>query len=236
MKRIKAFTLAEVLIALGVIGVVSALTLPSLVVNHQKDVYVTSLKKISNELSQAAQRKMTDMNVDTFKDTGVPASIDAAKIWVKKYLNVVKSCESASGDNALDCLGSTEGYRMLNKSANFYKNSTRKKANFYVLADGAVINIERVLPSKGGIEFMVDINGSKKPNIGGRDVFSLTVYNNGIVDDYDNGTLSNGMAPVSESTRESMFNTWCSMSTSSGNNYLHGCFGKILNDNWEMKY
>ena len=79
MKRIKAFTLAEVLIALGVIGVVSALTLPSLVVNHQKDVYVTSLKKISNELSQAAQRKMTDMNVDTFKDTGVPASIDAAK-------------------------------------------------------------------------------------------------------------------------------------------------------------
>ena len=66
MKRIKAFTLAEVLIALGVIGVVSALTLPSLVVNHQKDVYVTSLKKISNELSQAAQRKMTDMNVDTF--------------------------------------------------------------------------------------------------------------------------------------------------------------------------
>ena len=40
-----AFTLAEVLITLGIIGVVAAMTLPSLIANHQKQVYVTGLKK-----------------------------------------------------------------------------------------------------------------------------------------------------------------------------------------------
>ena len=37
----KAFTLAEVLVTLGIIGVVSAMTLPTLVKNHQKKVFVT---------------------------------------------------------------------------------------------------------------------------------------------------------------------------------------------------
>ena len=46
-KRKSAFTLAEVLITLGVIGVVAALTLPTLIANYQKKNLVTQLKKIS---------------------------------------------------------------------------------------------------------------------------------------------------------------------------------------------
>ncbi len=42
----KAFTLAEVLITLGVIGVVAAMTMPSLVANYQKKVWVNQLKKL----------------------------------------------------------------------------------------------------------------------------------------------------------------------------------------------
>ena len=42
----KAFTLAEVLITLGIIGVVSALVLNPLVVNYQKKSTVVSLKKV----------------------------------------------------------------------------------------------------------------------------------------------------------------------------------------------
>ena len=44
------FTLAEVLVTLGIIGVVSALTIPTLVKNHQRQVYVTQLQKVVNEL------------------------------------------------------------------------------------------------------------------------------------------------------------------------------------------
>ena len=43
-KRI-AFTLAEVLITLGIIGVVAALTIPTLIQKYEKQVYITQLKK-----------------------------------------------------------------------------------------------------------------------------------------------------------------------------------------------
>ncbi|MDR1327709.1 MAG: prepilin-type N-terminal cleavage/methylation domain-containing protein, partial [Heliobacteriaceae bacterium] len=40
-----AFTLSEVLITLGIIGVVAALTMPSLITKYEKQVTVTRLKK-----------------------------------------------------------------------------------------------------------------------------------------------------------------------------------------------
>ena len=49
----KAFTLAEVLITLGVIGVVAAMTMPTLIQNHRKQEVVTKLKKIYSMVNQA---------------------------------------------------------------------------------------------------------------------------------------------------------------------------------------
>lgn len=48
-----AFTLAEVLITLGIIGVVAAMTLPSLITNYQEKQRVSQLKKVYSALSQA---------------------------------------------------------------------------------------------------------------------------------------------------------------------------------------
>ena len=50
---IKAFTLAEILITLGVIGIVAAITMPTLIQNHKKKVAVTQLKATYSILSQA---------------------------------------------------------------------------------------------------------------------------------------------------------------------------------------
>lgn len=50
-----AFTLAEVLIALIVIGVVAALTIPNLVQNYKKTVTTTKLKKFYSTMNQAIQ-------------------------------------------------------------------------------------------------------------------------------------------------------------------------------------
>ena len=41
-----AFTLAEVLVTLGIIGVVSAMTVPALLQNHQRKSYVTQIHKV----------------------------------------------------------------------------------------------------------------------------------------------------------------------------------------------
>ena len=47
-KSKKAFTLAEVLITLGIIGVVVAMTMPTLINNYQKKLAVTRLKHFSS--------------------------------------------------------------------------------------------------------------------------------------------------------------------------------------------
>ena len=55
------FTLAEVLVTLGIIGVVSAMTVPTLMQNYQRQSYVTQLHKVYNEVSQAmVQYKMIE--------------------------------------------------------------------------------------------------------------------------------------------------------------------------------
>ena len=54
----KGFTLAEVLITIGVIGIVAAMTLPMLLVNHREKEMVTRLKKVYTNISQAMQRAM----------------------------------------------------------------------------------------------------------------------------------------------------------------------------------
>ena len=65
----KGFTLAEVLVTLGIIGVVSAMTIPTLVKNHQRTVYVTQLKKVVTELAQAADRAASDNNAVSLDET-----------------------------------------------------------------------------------------------------------------------------------------------------------------------
>ena len=51
----KGFTLAEVLITLGIIGIVAALTIPTLIAKHQKQVFATQLKKSYSSIGQALQ-------------------------------------------------------------------------------------------------------------------------------------------------------------------------------------
>lgn len=53
MKLKLGFTLAEVLITLGIIGIVAAITIPNLITNYQKHVTVTKLQRAISVLNQA---------------------------------------------------------------------------------------------------------------------------------------------------------------------------------------
>ena len=78
------FTLAEVLVTLGIIGVVSAMTIPTLMQNHQRKTYVTQLHKVYNEFQQAADclaDSYTNMNggaVTSYSDTTAPCFVLAS--------------------------------------------------------------------------------------------------------------------------------------------------------------
>ena len=95
--RKTAFTLAEVLITLGIIGVVAALTLPTLIQNHANKVVETRLMKFYSTINQAIQlaevdygdsaywyAKYDDLDTD-IKGRPVKGKTDREK-WVNKYL------------------------------------------------------------------------------------------------------------------------------------------------------
>ena len=77
------FTLAEVLVTLGIIGVVSALTVPTLMQNYQKKSYVTQLHKVYNELNQALLQYQTDRNAVNLKEAGLTTNEACADFFKK---------------------------------------------------------------------------------------------------------------------------------------------------------
>ena len=68
-KRLFGFTLAEVLITLGIIGVVVAVTLPTLIQKYQKKTYIEGLKVGVSILEQGFKVAMADDGVDNLPDT-----------------------------------------------------------------------------------------------------------------------------------------------------------------------
>ena len=62
------FTLAEVLITLGIIGVVSAMTIPNLIAKYQKEQTVVKLKKAISILNQAYKLSYDDVGEPSSKD------------------------------------------------------------------------------------------------------------------------------------------------------------------------
>ncbi len=79
-----AFTLAEVLITLGIIGVVAAMTMPTLIQNHKNQVVETSLKKFYSVMNQAIVRAEVDYGDRKFwyQDCN---NYNCTEAWFKKY-------------------------------------------------------------------------------------------------------------------------------------------------------
>ena len=214
------FTLAEVLVTLGIIGVVSAMTVPSLMQNYQRQSYVTQLHKVYNEFSQALLRYQTDNNALNLKEAGL-SSQDNVNSFINSYFKVVKECDTMD-----DCFATA--YLSLN-SGKKLEGTYDKNLKSYVLANGAAIRPYYTGQPNKIINLALDTNGPKGPNIVGRDFFFLYVYNNGLIDD-TTGSDTSLNAPLSSEHRENMFNSSCLNDSDSG------CFGKILNDNWQMNY
>jgi len=93
-----AFTLAEVLITLGIIGVVAAMTMPTLIQKHRKSVVETGLKKFYTTMNQAIQLSVNDNGETKYWEffTGSEAYTPEANKqfynkYFKKYLKTLKT-------------------------------------------------------------------------------------------------------------------------------------------------
>lgn len=234
----KGFTLAEVLVTLGIIGVVSAMTIPTLMQNHQRKTYVTQFHKVYNEIQQASLQYMSDHNALNLREAGLNSRAKVGEFF-NNYFKVVNTCEE--GDVRTPCLASE--YRSIDGTSELKNFSGWGAAYCVTLASGASILLDHpalyTLTVNGVNSYyghvVIDVNGSAGPNIGGRDVFRLEFYDDGSLDvlgatpECKSKGVCNGQSLTK--IRENLYNSNC-LKNYSG----YGCIGKILNDNWEMNY
>lgn len=226
MRKLLGFTLAEVLITLGIIGVVAAMTMPSLIANYQKKQTVAQLKKAYTVISNALQMAKTehgDFELWDYSDSNnIQASSDFANEYLIPYLNVIKICGT---DTTGDC-----EYDVTKLNGTSYTSSLSKYTRF-VLSDGtwvfikaAVNDAAATFPKIIYVEF--DINGLKRPNKLGRDYFLFAVVLDTTQDMYRPvGRLNaNGQSQTIETIKSN-----CSKENTGGY-----CAALIIHNNWEI--
>lgn len=210
-KNNKGFTLAEVLVTLGIIGVVAAMTMPTLVSNHQRTVYVTQLQKVVTELAQAADRAASDNNAVSLDETKYRREGGAAD-FLKDYFKIARDC----GESATPCFA--DSYKTMSGDSAVFPETVDDAVT---LASGASIliwsnGLGYDPEYHGYLDIIVDVNGRQGPNRYGRDLFQMQLYSDGKIAESYNGSDPSDNCLTSD--------------------YGLGCFTKVVNNGWTMDY
>ena len=175
LNKKSAFTLAEVLITLGIIGVIAALTIPTLVQNANERATVSQLKKIYSVLISATDSIIAEEGpISSWNWDEAGSRIDAVVDSYKKQLQFSKTC----GFNVNFSCYYENNWKMLNGNP-YFTSFTGGNAYYNILQDGTYIKFEKsggctwayctnVTPK---LVIYVNLNGDKPPNQTGRDVF-----------------------------------------------------------------
>ena len=177
----KGFTMAEVLITLGLLGVVIAMTLPILFGKAEKMILAQQFKKSYANIQNAINAVQADYGA-TYECYNIGFGeyhIDeCTAFWnaVISKMNIIQKCEKDNYDchprykSKVEVLA--EGGEVINNSCSM----DFPFATYYILYDGSslIVNSENFL-SYHIIHFGIDVNGKKGPNKWGYDLFYLTL-------------------------------------------------------------
>lgn len=223
-----AFTLAEVLITLGIIGVVAALTIPALINKTQNAEFVNAFLKDYSVLQQASKMIINDYDgsiKNVFTSSQTLADAFASK------LNVAQSCANGAANGV--CWPQLTNIKTLAGNLDFTSNYN-DNAPTLMLKDGSIIRVytwffdstcSNVPINFGGTSegecaiIHIDVNGLKKPNQLGRDIFEMALFP-------IHGLLPNGIQGSDDD-----YKAWGSCSTTYTNGDSGcGCAAKVLNE------
>lgn len=203
MKK-KAFTLAEVLITLLVIGVVAILTIPLLLQTTKDQEYKTAYKKAFSNLSNAVKRASSD---ELFTNASNATEYHNNFLAIMSQFKTVKEC--TSGTDYAQCWDdSGEKYRA---------NSTgwpHAASNSYAFID--VSGMAWVQYWSNCYSLMVDTNGFKKPNQWGKDRFYFNVF------DSNNQSEGSIGAPIKVRPISDNYTTICANNKCATENNYYG--------------
>jgi len=145
------FTLAELLIALAVLGIIAAFTIPKVLTSQQSNKDSAILKETVSALE--------DIILNGIKRGEINTASPDMSTYVKSRINAIRVCANATADgcwiHASDCPFPAE----------FTESG-------YILANGATLAGFRDAITYEG--FMIDANGATPPNLLGQDQLYLT--------------------------------------------------------------
>lgn len=260
------FTLAEILIVVGIIGTIAAITIPTLIKNNQKTQYTTALKKAYTSWSQALQQMASDAgctgDLSCFFDSSDLSTLGPK---IEKYFKTIKTCASVDV-SACDPLEDTdfEAYISCIETANttysggclsnkiaygidgsLIADQTGELPLYYsfVTMDGMAYSLWNATAGCSGFrpysgnsgvgnicvsQLKIDVNGPKKPNTWGRDIFSFFIINEKGPALYPYG----GAKYIYWTTYSG-----CNYGYKGGTNLAGNmCAGRIMEQGWQMNY
>lgn len=211
------FTLAEVLITLGIIGIVAAITLPSLITKKQTKELQVGLQKGYSLISQVMQLMEYGEGQPITPETY--ASHKFAPVF-DKYLVSAKACndvcliirQDESDENGTSIGFDFADYKTYNKRAKVAGNLMDNGQ--FLLRNGMTIYMENETLTY----ISIDVNGMYKgPNLWGHDLFTFQLMNNG------------KMLPMGAEGTNYNSDKFCSPSSTSKYNGI-ACTNKALTD------
>lgn len=182
IRRIIAFTLAEVIIVMGIIGIVAEMTIPSLVSSFNRTQYNVALKNTYTILSAAAIQFYNDRG-GNIKNSGAFSTSDDIKKAFLPYLKIMKDCNYADTVGVGKCFPYNFSY--LNGTA--YPAATRDfsaaRSSGFIMQNGTSVRfsanaseidscvVDAVTDVCSWV--VIDINGESKPNKIGEDIYEF---------------------------------------------------------------
>lgn len=251
------FTLGEVLMAILVIGIVAAMTMPRIINNFQKDTFATHLKRLALDIENAAYlhtmhcAKSSFANTEAFSDSHDCANCD---VFMTTYLKAKKSDKTfAKSYISIDESSITDNFKCTGKS--------------YKLPDSTSLCVTEKTTALGDFspffELIVDLNGKIGPNVSGRDFFKLyldqsgkvtgiepgltveditfaiyTVLNSGCIQGYNVDVNGDGSCDIADVTLliNLRLNAKPDPSICTQNSDGINCFAILKQNGWKMDY
>lgn len=253
MKNIKnGFTLAEVLITLGIIGIVAAMTVPALITNTTDKTIGIALSKAVHDIESGLQNIIHIKNeedpsiqtLDVIDDilttadlfstfSGATGTVDLQEANIS-YLNNAKEY---SGDSQLyakyGILNINEdslAHKFPKSNAIFlFLNTSITELNDYANIHNGKINDDVVVA-----RIIIDVNGAEGPNRLGKDIFLFGVENNGKLVPAGSAAYNNS---ISDDMNEELYTdaeNGCSGDTVAGDGA--SCAARVVADGWKINY
>lgn len=189
----KSFTLSEVLIAIVVIGVIAAVALPVVTASYPDRMYIPALKKNFSVMSNAFNLSKKYEYIDYTDWNRADGNVDALYndyLILKKYLYVIRECKDTAGCWSKEKTKDPSG----EVSSSATEKGIGSSIVTFTLNDGTNVCLDYWSKSdviqlfgvsenllEDTLSIWVDVNGDKKPNKMGKDVFSFILTKEGVV-------------------------------------------------------